>query len=130
MTKKYTEISCNRRHWHLRIATISLLSSQLDIRYPSIYDAYGRPSNAKVSAYHDCCELADYLLGYFQSVEQRFPSTVEGICSKNTCMFTYGCNYYVDNKLVGKLYITPTGASLSIHEDYLQSFCNTFGVKI
>lgn len=130
MAKKYAKISCNRRDWTLWVTTFKSHSTPIDIRYSSIHTAYGRPSDIKVSAYHDCCELADYLLGYFQAVEQSFPTAVEGICSKNTCMFTYGCNYYADNKLLGRLYITRTGAVLVLCDDYLQSFCDTFGVKI
>jgi hypothetical protein len=132
MAKMYAEIRCNRRDWNLRIATIRLLSSQLDIRYPSIYKAYGRPSSFKVSAFQDCSELADIILKYFKANSNWniCIESTEGVCSRNAQLFTYGCNYYVDYNLVGKLYVTKTSATLSICEDYLQSFCDTFGVKI
>lgn len=65
--------------------------------YSSIFQAYGRPSSAKISAWEHCERLRD-----------EFNGTNLRVLSRNTFMFTAGFEFEDENGVINYMLITPT----------------------
>lgn len=122
----YVKIECGRRDWQVKVMPMSENMAKYGATYESLYVAYDCPSDAKRSAFEDCCQLEYTIERFFHKHSDDGEYSLGGVKSHNCFTFCYGADFYSDGQFVARLHITKTYATLYVCDDYIGKFVSAY----